>query len=237
MLPNQGSKGYANPKGAVMQVWHHNQWSSWMWEVESYLFTPHHATGRGAVRVPTSALSPHPAPAWCPSPPGPGWTVSTFHCVNEKRNCKSPDHCDCSTKQLKSAQCGAGVSMQGCVAAASVACTADPRCHSFALASGNCTSPPNRWETYPLGTGAAVPNVDWVAYTRHAPPSPAPSPRPHPPTPSPRPHPPSPHPAPRAGSGYFHFGRGGTQGSRPEEDHGSFYIENVLEELDEPGEW
>jgi hypothetical protein len=39
------------------------------------------------------------------------------------------------------------------------------------------------------------------------------------------------------GTGSFAFSAGGFQDARGSNDAGNFYIENVMEELDSPGEW
>ena len=69
-----------------------------------------------------------------------------------------------------------------CVGASNAAC------HSFVLKTNNCSRPPfsYEWQTYPWGTGSAVRNTDWMAYTRPgnspAPPHPHPPPAPPPPS-------------------------------------------------------
>ena len=121
----------------------------------------------------------------CPAAP-PTYTRTDAACISNT-GCKV-GHCSCNgARQLSSGDCA---STAACVQQGSRNCTLDERCHAIAVRSDCSTGGggAKRWSTFAEGRGSAVPNTQWVVYTRAGgkPPSPAPAPAPAPPSPPPK---------------------------------------------------
>ena len=110
----------------------------------------------------------------CPAAP-PNYTRTDAACISNT-GCKE-GHCSCGNgaRQLSSGDCA---SAESCVLQGSRNCTHDERCHAIAVRSDCSTggSGAKRWVTFTDGSGSAVPNTQWVIYSRAGPKPPPPPP-------------------------------------------------------------
>ena len=99
-------------------------------------------------------------------PPAPAqYTFTPASCMSGSGCTKA--HCSCGS-ELVTGLCDKSntTTLAQCAATVAKLCDANPACHSFAMKSSCNLVDSREYQMFSWGTGSAVPNTDWIAYTK-----------------------------------------------------------------------